>query len=77
MSQHMGALFGGGVSLFPVVLAELLIPIAVWLVVGVALVTRPSQRRMGIGVLVGGGIPALLLLALLLPLLLPGTLAYL
>ena len=69
MSQHIGGLFGGFVDLYPVVLAELVISIMVWLVVGVVLVARGAQRRMGIGVLIGGGFPALLLLGVFLPVL--------
>lgn len=74
MSLHIGGLFGGIGGLYPLVLAELIIPIAVWLVVAVVLVTRPSLRRKGTGVLVGGAIPAVLLLWTLLPILVPGAL---
>lgn len=85
MSLHSGGLFGGfvdidvfgrSVDLHAVVLAELMVPLVAWLVVGVALVTRRPRRRTGIGVLIGGALPALLLMALFLPPLVAGFLSY-
>lgn len=75
MSLHIGGLFGGFSSLRPVVLAELIVGILVWLVVGVVLLARRSRRRKGIGVLIGGAVPALMLLTMFLPVLLPGALS--
>lgn len=73
MSQHLGTLFGGEVTLYRVVLTEMVVPLLVWIVVCAVLIARVPWRRMGVGVLAGGALPALLLVVFVLPPLVRGT----